>query len=192
MTRIVFQTKRGMMFLRTLICFGLFLHAVSAADTKPAKKAAPAKPAQSAHAPARTSDPAPSKSTGVVDHPAAVVRSREAPRPAPSSAAPLTVPEDAEKIGDNTYRKTENGRVWVYRRTPFGVTRMEEGANAVPAATAAKQESFITAVEEGDVVRFERKAPFGSQKWTRKKAELNDEERTVLEQSRGTSKSAKQ
>jgi hypothetical protein len=73
------------------------------------------------------------------------------------------------------------------------VTRMEEGANEAPArAAAAKQESFITAVEDGDVIRFERKAPFGSQKWTRKKTELNDEERAVIEQSRGAKKESKQ
>ena len=34
----------------------------------------------------------------------------------------------------------------------------------------------------GDVVRFERKTPFGTAKWEKKKSELTDDERRILAQ----------
>jgi hypothetical protein len=40
---------------------------------------------------------------------------------------------------------------------------------------------FVKIVEKGDELYFERKAPFGVQKWSRKKSELNDFERQAWE-----------
>lgn len=100
-------------------------------------------------------------------------------KPAPA----VTVPEDAERIGEQTYRKREaDGKVYVYTKTPFGVARMEEKAIVKPAA--AEQELDVSVQEDGDTVRFERTGPFGKNVWTRKKTELSAEERGLLDKSR--------
>ena len=121
---------------------------------------------------------------------AADSKTAKAPKPAPSKAAErkapeITLPSEAVEIAPYTYRYTDNqGKKWIYRKTPFGVVRSEDrpvSAQDIQKAqdqTARLVES-TNAVEDGDSVRFERVLPFGKTQWTRKKSELNEMERAV-------------
>ena len=122
--------------------------------------------------------------------PAADQKSDKAAKPAPSKAATrkapvITLPADAVEIAPYTYRYTDNqGKKWIYRKTPFGLMRSED--RPVTAQEAQKAEDQMarlvestTAVEEGDSVKFERVLPFGRTQWTRKKSELNEVERAA-------------
>lgn len=109
-------------------------------------------------------------------------RKSKAPAKPSKPAAAVTVPADAERIGEHEFRKREaDGKVYIYRRTPFGVARMEETAVQQAAPSSSVAEEPVKVIEEGDTVRFERKGPFGKNVWTRKKSELNAEERSLLE-----------
>ena len=99
---------------------------------------------------------------------------------------PLKVPADAVKVDSLTHRHTDaDGKTWIYRRTPFGLVRYEaedSETGAKPAKPKASSSSpLLQAFDEGDSVRFEKQTPFGKHRWTRKKTELNDEERAAYE-----------
>jgi hypothetical protein len=112
--------------------------------------------------------------------PAAPVAKKAAP-------AAVTIPADAKKTSDNTYEKTdEKGRTWIYRQTPFGVTKLEKTADSEKPAASAPPPQEYTAVEDGDTIKFERPSPFGKFVWSRKKTELTDEERAVWERQKQT------
>ncbi|HKW99107.1 MAG TPA: hypothetical protein VJN43_15310 [Bryobacteraceae bacterium] len=97
----------------------------------------------------------------------------------------ITIPAGAVETEPFTYHYTDpQGKKWIYRKTPFGVSRVED--KPIPAADAEKaqkeRERLIqatTAVEDGGTIRFERTTPFGPMKWQRKKSELNEVERAV-------------
>ena len=122
-------------------------------------------------------------------------------KPAPKKAAktvqvakPLTIPEGAVLGPDGDYRFTDaQGRKWLYRHTPFGVSKREDtGAPAVSAsgpATAASP-AGLKATEDGDVVHFEKPGPFGPWKWDKKKAELDEAEKAALQHAQADSKTA--
>jgi hypothetical protein len=113
--------------------------------------------------------------------------------PAPPVAKPikpLEIPKGAVETDPGTFRYTDSdGKKWIYRKTPFGVSRLEDkptdDAAAVKQADATEG---IKAVEDGDSVRFERPGPFGAYKWTKKKSELDESERAALERSRTAAK----
>lgn len=71
----------------------------------------------------------------------------------------------------------------MYRRTPFGVSKWEDQPAAAP-QTAAAEADPVTATDLGDSVRFERKTPFGTNQWVRKKSELTAEEQAMLARSK--------
>lgn len=107
--------------------------------------------------------------------------------------ATLTLPPGAVETKPGTWTYTgPDGRKWIYQKTPFALVRFEEKAEAAGAAAASEKElAVLKATEDGDSVRFERPSPFGVQKWTRKKSELNDLERQAWERtSAGASASA--
>lgn len=104
---------------------------------------------------------------------------RQSGTTAAASHAPLTLPADAKRTEPNTYTWTDpQGKKWIYRQTPFGLVRLED--KPAPAQSAGAPEP-ITAVEDGDVVHFERPTPFGKQKWSKRKADLTADETAVLE-----------
>ena len=92
---------------------------------------------------------------------------------------PEGVPEGATQSDAQTYRHTDSkGKAWIYRRTPFGWAKLEDK----PDTRESKEKPVeIKAVEDGDVVRFEKPGPFGVYKWQRKKSELSAEEKAALE-----------
>jgi hypothetical protein len=94
-----------------------------------------------------------------------------------------SIPAGATQVEPNMYRYTDsNGKTWMYRQTPFGISRWEEGAVPAPQPTAKSDPVSVT--DLGDSVRFDKKTPFGGSSWVRKKTELNDEEKALVDAQR--------
>lgn len=91
-----------------------------------------------------------------------------------------TLPAGAKEFAPGVWRHTDaQGKIWIYRRTPFGFIRSGEQESAQPKTAEAPAE--MRAFDDGDRIRFERPTPFGLVRWTRKKTELNDMERAAWE-----------
>ncbi|MCC6591393.1 MAG: hypothetical protein IT168_32205 [Bryobacterales bacterium] len=131
--------------------------AASATQVKPQPKS-PAKPQAKATAPA----------------PAAVPAKLTSPDGNPQ------LPKGAVEVEPGLFKHSAaNGEVWMYRRTPFGYSRYQPQKDLID---ADKEESqYLVATDNGDSVLFERKTPFGVNKWSRKKSELSGAERLALE-----------
>jgi len=97
--------------------------------------------------------------------------------------AMMTIPKDAVETTPGFYNWTDkDGKVWTYRRSPFGVTRWP--ADSLDIRQSAEDKRIeaaqrTTAVEQGDSIRFEQATPFGKRTWVRKKTELNETEQKV-------------
>ena len=115
--------------------------------------------------------------------------------PPPESASPslatpapnLQIPAGAVKTDDGSYRYTDpQGKKWIYRKTPFGIARLEDKPADAAARTAESAKRFeeVKAAEDGDSIRFERPGPFGIYRWQRKKTELDEMEKTVWDRER--------
>jgi hypothetical protein len=90
---------------------------------------------------------------------------------------PLSIPAAAVKSEDGSYRYTDShGTKWIYRKTPFGIARIEDKPAAAPVVDASAN---VKATECGDSICFERPGPFGTYKWQRSKTELNDMEQAA-------------
>ena len=102
---------------------------------------------------------------------------------APAPAAPvkrLEVPAGAVERDGRYYYTDADGKKWIYVRTPFGASRMEDKPDAAPATKPAEPFANVKITESGDTVTFERPSPFGTAKWQKKKSELTDEEKAAL------------
>src|ERR1035438_9029659 len=85
--------------------------------------------------------------------------------------ATLAIPAGAVVVESNLSRHTHaQGKTWIYRRTPFGITRAE-AQSVAPARPEAWDNT--RAWDDGDAVRFERPGPFGVYRWRTKKSELD-------------------
>jgi len=91
--------------------------------------------------------------------------------------APLAIPAGAVAVASNLYRHTDaQGKTWIYRRTPFGITRVEaQSAGPVRPEVWANTRAW----DDGDAVRFERTGPFGVYRWRTRKSELDAAEQAV-------------
>ena len=137
---------------------------------------------------------------------AAQTNSKKTTAPAPRTAqAEPTIPADAVKSEDGNYRYTDkNGRKWIYRQTPFGVSKAEEkapdaratpfGKSKEPAVpreqVVAKPGDLVVtkAFDEGDTVRFERLTPFGNSVWRKKKSELDAADQKIIDEQQKSKK----
>ena len=100
------------------------------------------------------------------------------------ASKPTPIPAAAVLAADGDYHYTDpQGKKWIYRKTPFGVTRMEDTPERSTAKAAAANGAGIKATEDGEIVRFERLGPFGLWKWEKKKSELDETEKAALENS---------
>lgn len=98
----------------------------------------------------------------------------------PAAAKVAGVPAGAVETEPGVYRLTDHdGKAWIYRKSPFGVMRIED--KTVQSDTNDKSLQDIKAVEDGDTIRFERPTPFGPFRWQKKKTELNETEKAVWE-----------
>jgi hypothetical protein len=93
--------------------------------------------------------------------------------------APPSIPKEATPLPDGSYRYVDkDGKKWIYRTTPFGVSKAEEH----PPVEQAKIEDDPAKSEDlGDSVRFTRPTPFGPKVWTKKKSELDSYEKSIVE-----------
>ncbi len=94
-----------------------------------------------------------------------------------------TIPPDATPVGDGSFRYVDkNGKKWIYRNTPFGVSKSEER----PAAQAVQQvaDDPTKSEDAGDSVKFTRPTPFGAKVWTKKKTELDAYEKSIWDRDR--------
>jgi len=100
------------------------------------------------------------------------------------------IPAGAKQIGPQVFSYTDGqGKKWLYYKTPFGIAKREdlpptEEEIARARASEEAEVASITATEDGDEIRFERKGPFGLYRWKRKKAELTETEQKAWERSR--------
>ncbi len=104
-----------------------------------------------------------------------------------ASSAPqaVTIPKDAVPNPDGvSYSYTDKqGKRWTYTKTPFGIMKAP-AADPPPAAVPPSTPDSLAgakAIDKGDTVRFERKGPFGTMSWEKKKADLTDDERRLLD-----------
>ena len=89
---------------------------------------------------------------------------------------PVEPPKGSVPVEPGLWRyKDDKGKVWMYRRTPFGLAKFAPEAGDMAKADKAESD-FIKAEDGGDVVKFERKTPFGTSRWTRKKSQLQGAE----------------
>jgi hypothetical protein len=108
-------------------------------------------------------------------------------KPSAATVKPVEIPAGAVEFEPGSYRATDAaGKTWIYRKTPFGVARMEDKPDVKRAEPPAEEE-YIKVTEAGDTLKFERPSPFGTYKWEKKKSEITDKERAAWEHSRGTS-----
>ncbi len=119
--------------------------------------------------------------------------------PKPETKPPAGLPAGAQAIDQRTWRYTDGaGKTWLYYRSPFGLSRGEEKEVVKETEAAASKDKDrvaapaprITSVK-GEVVSFERPSPFGKSVWTKKKSELEAEERLALEQFESAAPAAK-
>jgi hypothetical protein len=97
-----------------------------------------------------------------------------------------SIPAGAAQVEPYLYRYTDSsGKTWMYRQTPFGISKWEEASTPAPQPAGKSEPVVVT--DLGDSVRFQRKTPFGLGTWVRKKTELNDEEKALLAGSNASS-----
>ena len=107
---------------------------------------------------------------------------------AKAAPAAISIPAGAREVEPGTFLHVDaKGKRWMYRRTPFGVSRWEDkqdGTERSAGDTGKNQLEATTAVEDGDLVRFSRPGPFGTYKWSKKKDQLDADERSVWNRER--------
>ncbi len=114
-----------------------------------------------------------------------------ASKTAAATDRPAGVPADAQEIQPYLYRYTDShGKKWLYRQTPFGLSKWEDKPVDAAAASARASESSVPVkvVDQGDSYRFEKETPFGPTHWERRKNELTESEAALvkLDQDRRT------
>lgn len=97
-------------------------------------------------------------------------------------AEPLTVPKGAVQVSTYMWKYTDpQGKKWVYRQTAFGLQKAPE---APPEEQMPDYKAPVKVTDLGDSVQFERSNGFGTQRWTKKKAELSGEEKQMWDESK--------
>lgn len=94
------------------------------------------------------------------------------------AAVASSLPTGAEKVGQDQWKwKDPQGKTWMYYRTAFGYTRLEE----VPDKESASPSGYRVVEVKSAEVTFERATPFGKSRWSRPVTDLNDDEKAALE-----------
>jgi hypothetical protein len=177
------KKKRGIM---KTIALTLFATALGMAQTQSSAPTGPPPPPKVATPAAKTSTktspiPVATKPKPVAKPVAKPVPDKQAEQKSRALAQAEAIPAGAKLVEPFIYRYTDSsGKVWMYRQTPFGINKWEETSTPSAPAAAAKSEP-IKVTDLGDSVRFEKKTPFGDESWTRKKTELTDEDKALVE-----------
>ncbi len=102
------------------------------------------------------------------------------------------VPEDAKEVRPDIYRREENGKLYIYVKTPIGVTRAEQSED-MRKLIDEMPPMGIYAKESKDEYSFDRQTPFGKVHWIKKKEsakredKLNQDEKDALDYARALS-----
>lgn len=95
--------------------------------------------------------------------------------------AATAIPAGAVEVEPYLFRHADkDGKVWLYRKTPFGVSKTSEQAQQDmdrAQAQAAANASKVRVTDNGGTVKFERGTPMGNQSWEKRKDELTPEEK---------------
>jgi hypothetical protein len=131
------------------------------------------------------------------DRPAAAKKTTmKAPPPVVAEGAParkpIAPPEGSKEVRPGVWRYVDSGgKAWIYRRSPFGLSKAEEAEAsqdaAAPdgAAPASHADAHgLLAVEKDGVIEFSRATPFGPRRWTRTKDDLDEMEKAAWERAR--------
>lgn len=100
-------------------------------------------------------------------------------RHAAKAVQPLTIPKGALKTDDGYRVVDAKGKVWIYRETPFGVTKAAYKAPLPVVAPDPSKDTKVTAQEAGDSILFQRTGPFGVSHWQKKKDALTPDEQAI-------------
>jgi hypothetical protein len=104
------------------------------------------------------------------------------PATRPADPAPATPPADAKQIDASTFHwKDAKGEVWVYKKTPFGWSKMREKELSSYQRPDEKPAPIEVVDVRGESVTFEKPTPFGPSRWTKKKSDLSADERSAME-----------
>jgi hypothetical protein len=98
------------------------------------------------------------------------------------------IPKDAVERDPGRFFYTDSdGKKWIFVRTPFGVSKVEDKPSEAPAIVARpKTDDPFAAVKitvTGETVNFERQTAFGVSKWKKKLSELDDQEKAAVRRS---------
>lgn len=116
----------------------------------------------------------------------------DAPKKAPEqkgSNLVRDVPEDAKEVRPDIYRREENGKFYIYVKSPIGVTRAEQSED-MRKLIDEMPPMGIYAKETKDEYSFDRQTPFGKVHWikrkesTKREDKLNQDEKDALEYAR--------
>lgn len=108
-------------------------------------------------------------------------KTKSAKAPAKAEKAAPALPAGAEQTSETTWRyKDPQGKVWVYSKTPFGYSRHAEGETAGKEAQRPRATYRVLEVK-GGVVTFESASVFGKSRWSKKRDELNADEKASLD-----------
>lgn len=161
-----------------------------AQTTTSAAKPAPAKPASASKT---ASGSAAVSNKQLNPKPAHYTPTRKAAAVKATPVTPLTIPASAVQQPDGSYRyKDPQGTDWIYRNTPFGVSRATEASvramqgtdSEAPGSRVQHQASQdrdekVTAVSKGETIEFARPTPFGVTRWQKPKNSLTADEQKI-------------
>jgi hypothetical protein len=117
---------------------------------------------------------------------AALAAAQSAPKPAAGPKPPAGVPTNATMVDEITWRAVDSqGKAWMYKQTPFGMMKSPELSTPEQQKRDGVGDKLagMTVKEEGDTLKFSRPGPFGVYNWTKKKNDLNEDEKAVWERS---------
>jgi hypothetical protein len=100
----------------------------------------------------------------------------------------VEIPQGAVERDPGRFFYTDtDGKKWIFVRTPFGISKMEDKPSEAPGMVAqSKPVDPFAAVKitvSGDMVNFERTTAFGVSKWKKKLSELDDQEKAAVRRS---------
>ena len=101
------------------------------------------------------------------------------------------MPADVVEVRTDIFRQVDkNGKAWIYRRMPFGIFKSAETENMKQTLADPPDKQNVKELPDG-TLEFTKLTPFGVGRYTRKKADLTDEEKEFWEQAKAREAAAK-
>jgi hypothetical protein len=134
-------------------------------------------------------------------HTAAFCQGKDPAKAAPRQTSQNTPPDGAVKVDKmpadvvevrtDVFRQVDkNGKAWIYRRMPFGIFKSPETENMKQILADPPDRQNVKELPDG-TLEFTKLTPFGVGRYTRKKADLTDEEKEFWEQAKAREAKAK-